>query len=164
MASPHDSAEAAELDAKVIAMKSSGMTFREIASELGFAAQSYVYSCYQRGKRRIVEPAVTEYRAKQLARIEAERLIAEEILHATHPVVSNGRVFNDLEDAGPKLSALDRLVKLDNQESDLLGLKAPTRVEAMVTETTQQDLELAEMIREAKAANARTEAELRGQP
>lgn len=129
---PYDTPAAAELDARVIALKNQGLSFREIAAELDHAL-SYVYRCYQRGLRRIVAPAATERREAQLARIAAEREVAEEILHATHPVVSNGRVFEDLEDAGPRLAALDRLVKLDAQESDLLGLKAPTRVETEVS-------------------------------
>lgn len=160
---PYDTPEAAELDAKVIRLRSQGLTFREIATELGYVAQSYVYRCYQRGKRRIVAPAVEEFRASQLAEIEAERELLEDILHAEHPLVSNGRRFDDLVDDGPVLAALDRRAKLRAQEMDLLGLKAPVRVEATVTEVTQEDIELRQLVSEYQARNAATKEALRGQ-
>lgn len=129
---PWDTPEAARLDAQIIALKDEGKSFREIATETNHAL-SYVYRCYQRGKRRIVAPAIEEYRANQLAEIEAERALLEEIAHAVHPLVSNGRKFDDLVDDGPVLAALDRLKRLRDQEQDLLGLKMPVRTEVDLT-------------------------------
>lgn len=128
---PANPIRAAELDTQVVQLKAEGLTFQQTADRLNIS-KTYAYDCFQRARRAAIanrDRANTEYETAQLARIEGERAVVEEILHATHPVVSNGRVFNDLEDAGPKLAAIDRLVKLDAQESDLLGLKAPTRVE-----------------------------------
>lgn len=118
---------------------------------------------------RRIDPKVDEWRAVQVARIEAarERLdgleeAAIKVLEREHITVNNGRiiVLNDepLPDDGPVLAAIDRLVKIEDarlRNADalcrILGLNAPTRIEAQVTETTQQDIELQEMLRDAKA-------------
>lgn len=118
---------------------------------------------------RRVDPKVDEYRAIELARLEAalERLkgledAAREVLAREHITVNNGRIIvhdgAPLPDDSPVLAAIDRLIKVEdarqrNSESRrrLLGLDMPVKVDAQVTETTQQDLELQEMIREARA-------------
>lgn len=118
---------------------------------------------------RRVDPKIDAYRALHLERLEAELLRLDElevrarqVLDRHHITVNNGRVItiNDepLLDDGPVLQAIDRLVKIEdarrrNNESQrkLLGLDAPTKVDAQVTETTQQDMELQEMLRDAKA-------------
>lgn len=116
-----------------------------------------------------IDPNVDAYRALQLERLEAELLRlddlegrARQVLDRHHVTVNNGRVITigdePLQDDGPVLAAIDRLIKIEdarrrNNESQrrLLGLDAPTRVDAQVTEVTQQDIELQEMVRDAKA-------------
>ncbi|AVH59996.1 MULTISPECIES: hypothetical protein [Streptomyces] len=118
---------------------------------------------------RRVDPKIDAYRTLHLARLEAElvRLSelearAKQVLDRHHITVNNGRVISidgePLQDDGPVLAAIDRLIKIEdarrkNNESQrkLLGLDAPTKVDAQVTEVTQQDIELQEMLREAKA-------------
>lgn len=51
--------------------------------------------------------------------------------------------------------------RLLEREAKLLGIDAPERVEATVTEVTQEDITLAELIREAQAASAVSEQQLR---
>lgn len=174
----HDTPEAAELDAKVLQLKNEGLTFREIADRLGYSAPSYMYRCYQRGIRRVVDPHVAEYRSNQLAEIEAERALLEEIIHAYHPVVSQGHivsvitgmddagkpVYGDaLEDAGPILAAMDRRAKLRAQEMDLLGLKAPVKVDATIYEVTEVEIELRELVQQQQARNDAAREALREQ-
>lgn len=125
---PDQSLAAITKDTRVLERVNDGLTLQEIADEFG-VSKSVIWRRYQRAKRRIPEQAETEYKAAQLARIAVERVVAEDIINGTHPVVSNGKVFRDLEDAGPKLAAINALVKLDAQESDLLGLKAPVKSE-----------------------------------
>lgn len=127
---------------------------------------------------RRIDPRVDEYRALELARLEAalERLHNMEesvrtVMARKHITVNNGRViraFNPdsgeeepIEDDTFVLQAVDRLNRIEEQRrktSDsicrLLGLNAPTRIEATVTETTQQDIELQEMVAEMRAKNA----------
>lgn len=127
---------------------------------------------------RRVDPKVDEYRALELARLEAalERLHNMEesvrtVMGRKHITVNNGRVIRILNsDSGEEeaveddtfvLQAVDRLNRIEEQRrktSDsicrLLGLNAPTKIEATVTETTQQDIELQEMVAEMRARNA----------
>jgi hypothetical protein len=119
---------------------------------------------------RRVDPKIDAYRVLHLERLEGELLRldelearAREVLDRHHITVNNGRVIKlddgePLLDDGPVLAAIDRLLKIEdarrkNNESQrkLLGLDAPTKVDAQVTEVTQSDLELQEMLRNARA-------------
>jgi hypothetical protein len=51
-------------------------------------------------------------------------------------------------------------LKVSERRARLLGIDAAEKLEAVVTEVTQADLELAELLREAKARNATRESEL----
>ena len=66
-----------------------------------------------------------------------------------------------LLDDGPKLAAIDRLVKIRESYRRLFGLDRPVKVDATVHEVTQQDIELQEMLREAKAAMHAEEQQIR---
>lgn len=118
---------------------------------------------------RRVDPRVDAYRAIHLERLEGELLRLDEfeqrarqVLTRHHITVNNGRVISvdgePLQDDGPVLAAIDRLIKIEdarrrNNESQrkLLGLDAPTKVDAQVTEVTQQDIELQDMLASARA-------------
>ncbi|MCX4707086.1 hypothetical protein [Streptomyces sp. NBC_01373] len=118
---------------------------------------------------RRLDPKVDEYRALQLARHEAalERLRNMEesvrtVMARKHITVNNGKVIyigdEPVEDDTFVLQAVDRLNRIEEQRrktgdsiASLLGLNMPIKVDQTVTETTQQDIELQEMIRDAKA-------------
>lgn len=126
-------------------------------------------------RERRIDPKVDEYRAIELARLEAqlERLrnmedSVQRVMGRKHITVSNGRVIKAInpdtmeeepvEDDTFVLQAVDRLTRIEESRRRvsadirlLLGLNMPVKVDATVTETTQQDLELQEMIRDAKA-------------
>jgi len=51
--------------------------------------------------------------------------------------------------------------RLLEREAKLLGIDAPQQVEATVTQVTQADLELQELLREARAASALEQEKLR---
>lgn len=120
---------------------------------------------------RRIDPKVDEWRAVQVTRIEAAlaRLdgleeAAIKVLEREHITVNNGRIISldgvPLPDDGPVLQAIDRLVKIEearlrNGEAlrRILGLDAPTKVDHTVTETTQQDIELQELVAEMRAKN-----------
>ncbi|WP_030168975.1 hypothetical protein [Streptomyces sp. NRRL S-813] len=125
---------------------------------------------------RRVDPKIDEYRALELARLEAqlERLHNMEqsvraVMGRKHITVSNGRVIRAINpDSGEEepveddtfiLHAIDRLNRIEESRRRtsesirlLLGLNMPVKVDATVTETTQQDLELQEILRNARAA------------
>lgn len=130
---------------------------------------------------RRVDPKIDQYRALHLERLEGELVRlndlearAREVLDRHHITVNNGRVISidgePLQDDGPVLAAIDRLVRIEDarrknnaEQRKLLGLDAPTKVDAQVTEVTQQDIELQEMLRDAKAKVQLEEAAIRGE-
>lgn len=129
---------------------------------------------------RRIDPKVDEWRAVQVTRLEAalSRLdaleeAAHEVLRREHITVNNGHIISldgvPLPDDGPVLSAIDRLIKIEdarvrNGEAlrRILGLDMPVKVDATVHEVKPEDIELAEIIREAQAKNAAEEVRIKG--
>lgn len=117
-----------------------------------------------------VEPLREEVRAMELDRLDQLQQIALGVMGADHPLVSEGRVVRvelpdgtkvPLQDHGPVLAAMDRFLKIQDRRAKLLGLDAAMKVDATITETTQIDIEAAEMVAEAKAKAAASEARLK---
>jgi hypothetical protein len=133
----------AEQQRDVVSLKRAGLDFREIGRRLGIS-KSQAHRSFYAALDRIVEPEVAALRAEQLARIELEREETLDIMGAQHVVVSNGHVVSPViahNDAGdpvygdplidhaPPLAAIDRLVKLDDQEAKLVGMYPKTEVD-----------------------------------
>jgi hypothetical protein len=58
-----------------------------------------------------------------------------EIYDQDHVMVNFGRVVEGIQDYGPKIQVIDRLVKLERLRMEIIGYKAPTkRVLEVVTE------------------------------
>lgn len=136
---------------------------------------------------RRVDPRVAEYRTIQLARHEAalERLLNMEdsvrrVMARKHITVNNGRVIQVINpDSGEEepveddtfvLQAVDRLNRIEEQRRKtgdsicrLLGLDAAVKVDATVTEVTQQDIAVQELVAEMKAKNATVADKLRAE-
>ncbi|MFD9223803.1 hypothetical protein ACFWDI_28320 [Streptomyces sp. NPDC060064] len=111
---------------------------------------------YAEAARR-VDPKVDAWRTLQLDRLEA-------VLH-DHLALRNAHWERAMgsEERGPEVAAalavdraLNGVTKTVAEENKLLGI-ATTKIEAQVTEVTQQDLELQELIRTAKAKSAAEE-------
>lgn len=176
----------AERRAKAAQLRIEGYTPAQIAAmpELGFADARAV-----REAIRIVRDEAIREPGEELIRIELERLDAQlvrlnglevkarKVLEAHHIVVNNGRVIHHpdtgqpMEDDAPILQAIDRLVKIEDarnrnaeRRAKLTGIEAAVKVDATVHEVSQQDLELQEMLREAKARVAAQEEALRDGP
>ena len=104
-----------------------------------------------------------------------------DVLEAEHITVNNGHIISlagvPLPDYGPVLQAIGKLTNIENTRRGnvearrrlgeslrkLHGLDAPVRTEVQITEVTQDDLELAELVREAQAKNAIEEASIKGE-
>ncbi|MEU8902184.1 hypothetical protein [Streptomyces mirabilis] len=138
-------------------------------------------------RKRRIDPKVDEYRALQLARHEAalERLHNMEesirtVMARKHITINNGQVIRVLNsETGEKetieddtfiLQAVDRLNRIEEQRRKtgdsicrLLGLEMPVKVDYTVTETTQQDIALQEMVAEMRAKNSNVAEGLRGE-
>jgi AcrR family transcriptional regulator len=128
----------AERRVRIVELRDQGLTFREIVAETGLAYGT-VWQHYQKAMRDL-PAAISEAHAEraaervgeQLRRIDMEREAVMEVLTARHVTVNQGRVVTEdgqpiLDDA-PVLAAVDRLVKLDDQEAKLLGLYAEQKV------------------------------------
>lgn len=135
----------AERDTQVVALKRQDLSFQQIADHLGISKAGAVRS-FQRAKRRVDVATDTDYAAyrdEQLASIAAMREVCDEIIAARHVSISNGHVVSEItgndddgnpvygepyEDDAPVLAAIDRRIKLDDQEAKLLGLYAKVEV------------------------------------
>lgn len=163
-------------DAQAATLRSQGHTYQQIADELGFGHKSDALTAVNRCINDIArEPAEAALHFEldrldaQLLRLDKLEAATLKVLAARHITVNNGRVIihpetgEPMEDDAPVLAAVDRLVKIEDtrrrngeRRARLLGLDAAVKVDATVHEVTQEDVELAELIREAKA---RTQAE-----
>lgn len=113
-----------ELAADAARLRAQAKSYREIAAIQGVN----VATAHNRVKRALA--AVPVEAVADLRRVELERmdlLVAKafDILEASHPYVSQGKVFYDLEDDGPKLQAIRELRQLSESRRKLLGLDAP---------------------------------------
>lgn len=161
----------AERDAKAARLRSAGHTFQEIADQLGFGDKSTArQSVYRAIADVIKEPAEEVLKVEldrldqQLTRLNDLETAARQVLEARHITVNNGRVIlhpdtgDPMEDDAPVLAAIDRLVKIEtarNQNAErrakLTGLDAAIKIDSTVHEVTPQDVELQQMLSEAKA-------------
>lgn len=123
--------------ARIVELRDQGLTFREICPEVGLSYAA-VWNHYQAAMRDIPATAVAAHaetvarrREEQLRRIDMERETVMAILekNGRTVVTASGKVVENVEDDSTILSAVDRLIKLDEQEAGLLGLKAKTQVE-----------------------------------
>lgn len=135
--------ETAERDAKAAELKATGMSYGAVARALGFADESGAYRAAQRAMRAIAEPA-RELRALELARLDFALQAAWKIMTMAHIAVSNGRVVlhpetgAPLRDYGPVLAAIDRVIRIGERRAKLLGLDAPTKIEAITVDQIEQ--------------------------
>lgn len=123
-----------------------GKTLETIARELGYANASGVQKAYKRAVKRIEHPDREDYFQAHIERLDA--LIETYTLPA-----ANGN-----------LRSADFLLRVMNQQADLLGLKAPVQIQQEVTHNNgprSLDEEVTELARiidyiEGVAANITT--------
>lgn len=139
--------------AKLIQMRVQGISYETIAIELGYASDksdgvSTARKDFTRAKREARGLASEE--AEAWRELESDRYDA--IINAHWGAATSG------ED----IKAAELVRKTIGDQAALYGLKS-IQVDATVTEITQQDIELRELIQEQQAKNARQEAELCGE-
>ena len=163
--------DTAQRDAAAADLRAKGRTYQQIADELGWSDKSDARKAVLRVLRTIVrEPAEAvlhfelERLDAELGRLDALEAKVRKVLDARHITVSNGKVIinpdtnEPMDDDAPILQAADRLLKIEEarrrngeRRAKLTGIEAAVKVDATVTEVTQQDIELQEMLRDAKA-------------
>lgn len=138
-------AKVADEQHQCLDLKRKGMSVRAIADELKMSS-STVQARLKAAYAELVLPLAEEVRKLDLERIDAYLV----------------RLEDRLEQGEDPIRVVPIALKALERRAKLTGADAPIQVDATVTETTQQDLELAEMLREAKAAQAADESRLRG--
>lgn len=142
-------ADTAERDANACRLRTEGATYSQIADQLGYADRAHARQAVERGLVAIVAEPAIELRTLELARLDLALAEAFAVLRRRHVVVSHGRIITDpetgepLRDDGPVLAAVDRIVRIGERRCKLLGLDAPTRVEAITID--QVDAEIARL-------------------
>jgi hypothetical protein len=173
--------ETARRDAQAAELRAKGRTYQQIADELGYGDKRTAYEAVERALKDVVREPGTAVLYFELERLDAElerlddlEVSARKVLTNRHIMVNNGRVIlhpdteQPMEDDGPVLQAIDRLIKIEDarrrngeRRAKLTGIEAAVKVDATVHEVTQQDIELAELIRETQARNTAAEARIR---
>lgn len=181
--------DTAERDAKAAKLRARGLEYADIAREMGYTDKSAAYKAVQRCLRDTLTEPGDELRKLELDRLDAMQRAVQAILDREHVSISQGRVvrrrgepkfdehgdpvldakgqpeyeWNDVLDDGPALAAVDRLLKIQERRARLLGLDTPTKSHVMVERVDPRDLELSELLNEAKAKAAVEESALKGE-
>lgn len=156
--------ETQRMRARVLELRVRGWSFPRCADELGIT-QGYAYKLYKESMRQIVEPGVHEVRDLELTRLDGLVEECYNIINAEVFLVSGGKVVRDvitdddgkvvlddeqqpklvrLRDYAMKLAAMDRLIKLGERRSRLLGLDAPYKT-ALTDPTGEKTMEVVQV-------------------
>lgn len=136
-----------ELQKKICELRMQGYNFTQIAEQLGIRPQ-HAHEQHRRAMKSIIQAPAQEVRDLEVTRLDM--MLAS--LHADYvkffPVVNSGQVIRDvlenedgtpvvhedgrpvtykLEDIGPRMQILDRMLKIQDRRAKLLGLDAPVR-------------------------------------
>lgn len=146
-------ADIADRRARLIQYRVAGRSYDEIFEELGYASRTAASKDFSRALEQNIAEERTSmevYRETEILRLDGElerldRLYTkvERILDKFHVTVQFGKVIDidgePLEDDGPALAAVDRLVKIEDarrrngeRRAKLLGLDAAQKVEMTI--------------------------------
>jgi hypothetical protein len=140
----------AQRDAEAARLRARGLTFQQIADQLGYSDRSAA----RLGWKRIIDGVVIEAR-EDVVKLELDKLDTMErevlrVMETFHFVVSDGRIVftgdkddperTPLHDDGPILAAIDRWVKISAHRAKLLGAFAPTRSEVVTLDVVDAEI------------------------
>jgi hypothetical protein len=132
-----------------------GRTLRQIADDMGIDVKK-VHTLLREEIKLREDPFIDQVRQFELDRLDGYQQACMYVLD------NPGKPFFDevteqwhvIVDEDKILKAIDRLVRISESRRKLLGVDAPVKTQVDVVETTQQDLEIQELIREAQARAA----------
>lgn len=133
-----------------------GKTVRQIAAALSVSvgtAHHDIAAVLDRTKEENDDRAET-HRAISLARLDKALSTIEDALTAQVPAKDPEHPEAASADHDLRLKAVAGLLKLEERRAKLLGLDAPTKVEAKVEGTTLEDLESRKKTAEANESNS----------
>ena len=129
--------------AKAWEMRLDGKSYREIGEALGVAhttAHAYVMAVLERTKKENNESA-EHWRQISVARLEKALNVVKDALKAVLIDPETGMPIDDTENHELRLKAIDRLIKLEERKAKLLGMDAPSKVEANVSAVSLDEID-----------------------
>lgn len=125
--------QSAQRDAEALAHRSRGLSYRDIALTMGMASVSSAHASVQRALAATIPTEdAAAVRTLELDRLDTMQAAVMAVLERKHVTVSNGRIVylddEPLEDDAPVLAAVDRLLRIQERRSKLLGLDAEQKV------------------------------------
>jgi hypothetical protein len=125
--------DTAQRDAKAAELRAQNWKLTDIVAELGYHDPSHARQGILRALREVRKAGAEKLLAREAECLDAVYEEALEVLQRDHVTVSHGKVIKDddgnpLLDDGPKLAAIDRLVKVRESYRKLFGLDAEKKV------------------------------------
>jgi len=162
------SLETMEKDAQAADLFRRGLTYRQIAAQLGWRSPNAAFQAVRRAAKDAATDSLAAAEALQLmlARQQDYRRLVWRVAMAKHYVTTQTGVLalgpdgQPLLDDAPVLNAVDRLVKIDAEEAKLLGLYAATKSRVEVITEDAVDAEIARLAGEIAEADRREPAAL----
>jgi hypothetical protein len=153
-------ADTAQRRKQAIDMRMAGASYQQIADDLGYTTRGAACQDVTRAlETAVVEQArsVEAYREEELQRLDLLLTEAWAVLQRQHVTVSHGRIVRDemdqpILDDGPTLSAIDRILKIQERRAKFLGLDAPQRHEVVSIDAV--DLEIQRLTAELQRGQA----------
>jgi DNA-binding transcriptional MerR regulator len=143
--SPNPDGPAAVLQRRerAIRLRNQGVQWSQIATELGYSDKAAACKDVSRAlkeRREQLALAVDEHREQALAHLDDMAAAVWAVLKARHQTIQNGKVVRDngepVLDDGPVLSAVDRLLRIEERRARLLGIDAPSQVTGTIVNYT----------------------------
>jgi len=138
--------DTAERDAECARLRARDHTYQQIADTTGFTSASGARFAVERALARTITEPGEELRRIELMKLDALARAAWKVLETRHYLVSQGRLIRledgapPLEDDGPVLASIDRLLKISERRSKLLGLDSPVRMEVLTIDAIDAQL------------------------
>ncbi|HEV7979833.1 hypothetical protein [Amycolatopsis sp.] len=143
--------EVARRRAEAIKLRSQGLTWQQVADELGYASRGAACTDVTRAleiEREELAITVDMHRTVQIECLDAFTRAAWKVLKADHVTVSHGKVVlhpetgKPLLDDGPKLAAIDRLLRIEERRARLLGLDVSVKQALDLSGTVQLNYQI----------------------
>jgi len=121
----------------------SGLTQLSIARKYGLSQQR-VGQIIASARADIPQKTVEELKAEHLEFLRhSHKIMAQHVNEALAPAYSNGKMMVDengypIRDAATRLAAMDRMLKIEDRMSKMLGLDAPLKADVTVSDAAER--------------------------
>jgi hypothetical protein len=120
-------------DADAAELRANGLTYQQIADELGYCHKREAWRAVERAKADVIREPAERLIAVEAALLDGLYVSALEVLERDHYAHANGRIVKDdagapLLDDGPKLAAIRELRQIRESFRKLHGLDAEKKV------------------------------------